>query len=213
MLTESCYRAFGGVEGALTSHADSVISGMTEVEKKWARVLILRLVTPERTRAIATRRELSEIGGADVANVERVLDKLVDARLLVVENTRSGGSTVELVHESLIDRWPRLGTWLDEADDFAQFRGRLRNAEERTMGALVSLAVLLGATTLVLVRMGTFGKGVSAVGRWGMWLIALLFLLNTVGNLFALDVREAVIFTPVTLLAALLAMRVALGPG
>ncbi|HRI63888.1 MAG TPA: protein kinase [Polyangium sp.] len=128
MLTESCYRAFGGVEGALTSHADSVISGMTETEKNWARVLILRLVTPEHTRAIATRRELSEIGGTDVATVERVLGKLVDARLLVVESIRGGESTVELVHESLIERWPRLSMWLDEADDFAQFRGRLRTA-------------------------------------------------------------------------------------
>lgn len=128
MLTESCYRAFGGVEGALTSHADSIISSMTEAEKHWARVLILRLVTPERTRAIAMRHELSELGGAEKSNVERVLDKLVDARLLVVESTRGGGSTVELVHESLIERWPRLGSWLDEADDYAQFRGRLRTA-------------------------------------------------------------------------------------
>lgn len=127
LLTESSYRAFGGVEGALTSHADNVISSMTEVEKNWARVLILRLVTPERTRAISTRRELSEIGGAEVSNVERVLGKLVDARLLVVESIRGGESTVELVHESLIERWPRLGMWLDQADDYAQFRGRLRN--------------------------------------------------------------------------------------
>ncbi len=128
LLTESSYRAFGGVEGALTSHADNVISSMTEAEKNWARVLILRLVTPERTRGITTRRELSEIGGAEVSNVERVLGKLVDARLLVVESIRGGESTVELVHESLIERWPRLGLWLDEADDYAQFRGRLRNA-------------------------------------------------------------------------------------
>lgn len=128
VLTEASYRAFGGVEGALTSHADSIISSMTEAEKHWARVLILRLVTPERTRAIATRHELSEIGGTEGSNVERVLDKLVDARLLVVESTRGGGSTVELVHESLIERWPRLGQWLDDADDYAQFRGRLRNA-------------------------------------------------------------------------------------
>lgn len=128
MLTESSYRSFGGVEGALTTHADNVIAGMTEAEKNWARVLIMRLVTPERTRAIATRRELSEIGGAEGSHVERVLGKLVDARLLVVESVRGGESTVELVHESLIERWPRLGMWLDEADDYAQFRGRLRNA-------------------------------------------------------------------------------------
>lgn len=128
MLTTASYRAFGGVEGALTSHADSVISSMIETEKQWARVLILRLVTPERTRAIATGQELSEIGGAEKVPVERVLDKLVDARLLVVESTRGGGSTVELVHESLIERWPRLSQWLDEADDDVQFRNRLRTA-------------------------------------------------------------------------------------
>lgn len=130
LLTESYYRGFGGVEGALTSHADSVISSMTEVEKKWVRALMLRLITPDRTRAIATRRELSEIGGSEVAIVERVLDRLVDARLLVMESTRAGEITVELVHESLIERWPLLTLWLDEANDYAQFRARLRTASK-----------------------------------------------------------------------------------
>ena len=41
--------------------------------------------------------------------------------------------------------------------------------------------------------------------------MALLFALNTVGNLFALDLRETLIFTPITLLAALLAWRLAWG--
>ncbi|MCC7501516.1 MAG: hypothetical protein IT229_03240 [Flavobacteriales bacterium] len=80
------------------------------------------------------------------------------------------------------------------------------------MGALVSMAVLLCATALVLVRSGRIGKRVPGVGRWGMWVIAVLFLLNTLGNVLALDLREAVIFTPVTFLAAFLAWRVAVGP-
>jgi hypothetical protein len=51
LLTEASYRAFGGVSGALATHADSVLGGLGDVERKWARVLFLRLVTPERTRS------------------------------------------------------------------------------------------------------------------------------------------------------------------
>ena len=87
--------------------------------------------------------------------------------------------------------------------------GRLRNAEERTVGALVSGSVLLFAMALVRVRMGKTSKRLQGLGRWGMWVMAVLFALNTVGNVFALDAREALIFTPVTLVLALLCWRLA----
>jgi hypothetical protein len=89
--------------------------------------------------------------------------------------------------------------------------GRLENAEERTAGAVVSITVLLVAVCFVLIRMKVIGMGIPAVGRWGLWALVLLFALNTVGNLVALDVRETLIFTPITLLAALLSLRLALG--
>lgn len=89
--------------------------------------------------------------------------------------------------------------------------GRLENAEERTAGALVSITVLLVAVYLVLIRIRVIGKGIPAVGRWGLWALAVVFALNTVGNLFALDLRETLIFTPFTLLAAVLSWRLALG--
>lgn len=89
--------------------------------------------------------------------------------------------------------------------------GRLRSAEERTVGALVSLSVLVVAMLLVLVRMGRIGRSMPGVGKWGLWVLCALFALNTVGNLFALDLRETVIFTPLTLIVAVLAARVALG--
>ena len=92
--------------------------------------------------------------------------------------------------------------------------GRLQNEEERTVGALVSIAFLLVFVALVLVRMGHIGRSMPAAGRWGMWVVCALFALfalNTVGNLFALDMRETLIFTPVTLVSAVLAARVAMG--
>lgn len=89
--------------------------------------------------------------------------------------------------------------------------GRLQNEEERTVGALVSISFLLVFVALLLVRMGRIGSSMPAVGKWGMWVVCALFALNTVGNLFALDLRETLIFTPVTLVSALLAARVAMG--
>ena len=88
--------------------------------------------------------------------------------------------------------------------------GRLQNEEERTVGALV-IAFLLVFVALVLVRMGHIGRSMQAVGRWGMWVVCALFALNTVGNLFALDLRETLIFTPITLVSAVLAARMAMG--
>jgi hypothetical protein len=89
--------------------------------------------------------------------------------------------------------------------------GRLQNEEERTVGALVSIAFLLAFGALVLVRMGHIGRSMPALGKWGMWLVCALFAINTVGNLFALDLRETLIFTPLTLISAVLAARVAMG--
>ncbi len=89
--------------------------------------------------------------------------------------------------------------------------GRLKNAEERTVGALVSITFLVLFAFLLLVRMGRIAPSMHALGKWGMWVICILFALNTVGNLFALDLRETLIFTPMTLVSAVLAARVAMG--
>ena len=89
--------------------------------------------------------------------------------------------------------------------------GRLQNEGERTMGALVSIVVLVLFALLVLARMGRIARSLPALGKWGMWAMCVLFALNTTGNLFALDLRETLIFTPITLVSAVLAARVAMG--
>ena len=89
--------------------------------------------------------------------------------------------------------------------------GRLANDEERTVGALFSITVIARMITLVLVRTDVIGKGIQAVGRFGRGMIAAVFALNTAGNVFALHLREAILFTPITLLCMLLACHLALG--
>ncbi len=127
-LTHSAYTQMGGVAGALASHADRVIHDLGQQRQALARAILLRLVTPERTRAIVPLAELRELS-REVGEVQRLIDQMVDARLLVVQTLDGGkGSTVEIVHESLVQGWPMLRRWLDENQDDAQLVDQLRTA-------------------------------------------------------------------------------------
>ncbi len=126
LLTEAVYQRIGGVTGAIASHADAVIAGFAPPTQRLARRILERLVTPERTRDMVELSELTALG-PDPAAGRRVIDHLVEARLLVVR-TEAGEPVVELVHDSLIARWPTLRDWLDRNQHDAAALARLRNA-------------------------------------------------------------------------------------
>ena len=128
VITEAGYREIGGIAGALAGHANAVVGAMSAREKTLTRAIFLRLVTPERTRALAAMGELRQLAGATAEELERTLGRLIDARLLAVQGSGPSESTVEFVHESLLDRWPTLAQWLAESEGDAAFRARLRNA-------------------------------------------------------------------------------------
>jgi WD40 repeat protein/serine/threonine protein kinase len=133
LLTRSSYDELGGVAGALSTHADAVLSGLSLVEQRLARAVLLRLCTPERTRAVVSIEELGALAedGSPI-EVAQVVQHLADARLLLIETgSEREGTTVELVHESLIDRWAKLKQWLDENEQDAPFLARLRAAAQQ----------------------------------------------------------------------------------
>ena len=128
LLTEASYEQIGGVAGALATHADAVLADLTPPRQAVARSVFERLVTPERTRALVSVAELHTLH-ADVATVDEIIQHLTVMRLLVIERgERSDERMVELVHESLIERWPTLARWLDENQEDAAFLARLRAA-------------------------------------------------------------------------------------
>jgi serine/threonine protein kinase len=130
LLTQSSYQAMGGVAGALASHADRVVENLG-AKQALVRAILLRLVTPERTRAIVPMAELRELS-REVGEVQGLVDQMVDARLLVVQTLEGGkGSTVEIVHESLVNNWPALRRWLDENQDDAALVDQLRQASRQ----------------------------------------------------------------------------------
>ncbi|WP_224248330.1 nSTAND1 domain-containing NTPase [Hyalangium gracile] len=128
LLTEERYQAMGGIAGALASHADHILAEIPFQARALARSIFLRLVTPERTRAIVSLEELRELS-KDANEIQLLIDVLVQARLLVVQTGGgSSGAMVELVHESLVHSWPTLRRWLDEGQEDSVFMEQLRNA-------------------------------------------------------------------------------------
>ncbi|HZO13944.1 MAG TPA: WD40 repeat domain-containing protein, partial [Polyangiaceae bacterium] len=126
LILHSAYRAMGGVAGALAQHADGVVDGFDEDELRIARELCLRLVTPERTRKIVPKSEALE--GLDASAAEAVLAQLIAARLVsarrapIADATRDGDVVrLELVHESLIEKWRTLERWLEESQEGLAF--------------------------------------------------------------------------------------------
>ena len=131
MLTVASYEQLGGVAGALARHADTVLANTPPRRRALTRAVIERLVTPERTRALVSMSDLHALDTEDPDAVEIVVQELAAMRLVVIEPGASGdGSTVELVHESLIECWPTLARWLDENQKDALYLARLRAAAQ-----------------------------------------------------------------------------------
>ena len=131
VLTQESFDAMGGIAGALATHADEVYAGLSASDQAIAKSVLMQLVTPDGTRAIVEVWELCELSLVP-DDVQRVVDYLVGARLLVIQSrTDAEAHAVEIVHESLIDSWPMFRRWQDAGHEDAVFLEQLRNAAKQ----------------------------------------------------------------------------------
>lgn len=108
VLTLAAYRATGGVVGALAQTADTVVNELDPAARVTARRLLTRLVhLGSDTADTARRMPLTDLPAEPP--VQRVLDRLAQARLVTVD-----AKSVHLTHEALIRGWPRLRVWIEE---------------------------------------------------------------------------------------------------
>lgn len=128
-VTRAAYTAIGGVAGALADHADGVLAGLAPAQVAQARDLLLRLVTPERTRRVVDERRLLDGLGAGAADV---LARLVRARLLAVRRGARDATLpeLELAHESLVRNWGQLARWIDASREDHAFLAEVGQAAE-----------------------------------------------------------------------------------
>ena len=89
--------------------------------------------------------------------------------------------------------------------------GRISDPAQIVRAEIVSIMILLVTAAIVAMRWRSLAQGApNVVAAVGTWVLVGLFALNTVGNLFAKTLFERAVFTPLTLLLALLMLRLAL---
>jgi len=141
LLTRRAYEEIGGVSGALAQHAEATLGRIGTRREAVVRELFRNLVTAQGTRAVRDREDLLSVfaaAGADGevsrAEAAEVLDALIGARLLTAYDQPGelavGGQQIEIVHESLLQAWPRLVRWQTQDADGAQLRHQLRQAAQ-----------------------------------------------------------------------------------
>jgi energy-coupling factor transporter ATP-binding protein EcfA2 len=128
VMTLGGYRAVGGVEGAIAQTAEDTLQKVDASQIPVVKHIFLSLTElgegSEDTRRITTRAELGRIDVEDGV-IDGLVEDLVRARLITVD-----GDTIQVAHEAIIRRWPRLRSWIDEDRERLSFNRRLTRAVE-----------------------------------------------------------------------------------
>ncbi|HLO14565.1 MAG TPA: AAA family ATPase [Anaerolineales bacterium] len=118
-LTLDEYLQRGGIRRSLERHADEAFSRLDTSEQELTRSIFSGLIEVGRgtqdTRRTALFDELVP-ANAKAADVEAVVHKLADARLIITDE-QAGKDTVTISHEKLIDAWPWLKKLVNENRD------------------------------------------------------------------------------------------------
>lgn len=204
-ITHAAYHAIGGIAGALATHADATVSELPAQSQRIARMIFERLVTPERTRDVVETGELCELA-SDRQAAERVIEGLVNARLLVVRSTDGDDAAVEIVHESMIESWPTLRRWLDDNHDQAEIVARIRAAAKQWHEAGQPAGLLWRGEAMEEVRHWRVRGGGPLAAREQRYVDALLALARRGARARRLAIAAALVFLSGLVVASAIAL-------
>ncbi len=110
-LTLAGYVASGGAPGAIEAFAESTFAELgSDDERAAARRILMGLTqTLDGHDAVGRAVDQAALVAAAGASGPTVLDRLAEHRMVTVTD-----GVVELCHEALLSRWPRLRAWLDD---------------------------------------------------------------------------------------------------
>jgi len=130
-LTLQAYRELGGVEGSLAQRAETVFQELpSEVQAALPKVLNA-LVSVGQDGHETIGRKRTHWDDFTNAEVRKLLETFVAARLFVTELADDGGVVVTVAHEALLWHWPRVSEWVDQNRENLRIRGRISIAAER----------------------------------------------------------------------------------
>ncbi|MGB4977031.1 MAG: hypothetical protein WBR35_09860, partial [Anaerolineae bacterium] len=136
-LSGADYQALGGVVGSLRNRATEEHDRLLDdAHRLTLQRVMLRMVAVEGGELARRRVALSELEyptDDESARVQTVLDRLVDARLLVRGTSDNpdgtkGEAYVEPAHDALVLAWDKLLRWKKEAEEYLPLQRRLAQA-------------------------------------------------------------------------------------
>ncbi len=131
LLLRAVHDEMGGVAGCLAHHADGILGALSAQQVRVARAMLLRLVTPEGTRRVASRAELLRSVAETGSGSGEVLEQLVRGRIVHLRKAWQRGeeqAELELAHEALVRAWSRLARWVEESREERVFLDQLEQA-------------------------------------------------------------------------------------
>jgi WD40 repeat protein len=126
-LTFDGYERLGGLEGAIATHAERVVSALPEAALAALPGVLLGLVTIREADQSPTGRAANLADLAGNPSAKMLVERLIEARLLVADETEQG-ITVRLTHEALLRSWPRLAGLIEGSRESLASIARLRTA-------------------------------------------------------------------------------------
>lgn len=126
-ITLDDYERIGALGGALASHAEALFASLDEAGRDGTRELFTRLVVAADDHTAPGRRRVRITETANIPPA--VVDVFVAGRLLTVDHDGATREpTIEVAHEALFGRWPRLREWIEVERSWIQVRATLSDA-------------------------------------------------------------------------------------
>jgi hypothetical protein len=132
VLTYRAYRELGGLEGALANHAESTLAALPSEVQAALPALLRALVTAgegDHEPVVSRRVPLEPLRVDPIGR--RLLDVLIDARLILTDRDDQMKPVAGIAHEALLTHWPRLTDLLDKDREFLRARTRVAVAALR----------------------------------------------------------------------------------
>ena len=120
------YRNIGGIENALSMHANEALNELTPDELPLAKVLFQALTTIDengrKIRRPAKLSELKELTNASEQKLMKVINNFISHNrtfLIIDDIGDTDDKLIDISHESLIRHWVNLNSWVDQESEAA----------------------------------------------------------------------------------------------
>ncbi|MDM8566550.1 ABC transporter substrate-binding protein [Candidatus Halobeggiatoa sp. HSG11] len=129
ILTLTHYKEIGGLENALSQHADKAYDELDPIQQKIAKTLFCSLSEKDIRRPVKLKEvaRLAKVSWKEVAKVVEIFRSKGRNFLTPLDKYLAPNDVIDIIHESLIRQWKRLQKWTEEENKNAKTYQRLED--------------------------------------------------------------------------------------